>query len=144
MIVIVCGGRKFTNGTYLFDQMDRLHAEYHFTRVVEGGQRTFDRKTRKPIGGADFFAHEWAVLRGVLIHTEYARWRDLDAPGARIMTNGAGRRYDANAGKHRNQKMFDDWQPGLVVGFSPSGSGTAHMLGIAKAAGVDVVELRAP
>lgn len=138
MIVIVCGGRHFTDGTFLFEQMDRLHAELGFARIIEGGQRTY--MARKPIGGADFFAKEWALLRGVRVTTEPARWADLSFPDARIKTTSAGRKYDANAGMRRNQAMLDKFHPSHVIAF-PGGSGTANMCDRARAAGVEVIEV---
>jgi hypothetical protein len=144
MIVLICGGRRYTDGPFLFTTLDRLHAEHGFTLLVEGGQRTYDPRTRKAVGGADLFAHDWAVLNGVEVHTEYARWGDLSNPDARIKTSPSGKRYDANAGARRNQKMLDDRPIGLVVAFSPSGAGTADMVRRALAAGVQVLEFRAP
>lgn len=143
MIVLVCGGRKFSDGTFLFDQMDRLHAERGFTMVVEGGQRSYRKGEKKPSYGADFFAHEWAVLRGILVRTEFARWKDLSQPGAIIRTNRRGEKYDANAGFRRNSVMLEKYRPDLCVSFSPSGQGTKDMVAKALAAGVEVIELRA-
>lgn len=140
MIVVVTGGRHFTDGTFLFEQMDRLHAEYGFTLIVEGGQRTYRRREGKPIGGADFFAHEWAVLRGVEVRTEYAKWKDLSHPDARILKNRRGELYDANAGSRRNQVMLDKYLPERVIAF-PGGSGTADMCARARAVGVEVIEV---
>lgn len=144
MIVIVCGGRHYTDGAFLFSEMDRLHAELQITMVVEGGQRTYDKKTRRPIGGADFFANEWAVLRGVLVRTENARWGDLSHPDCVIGRNRKGEPYDKNAGFRRNQLMLDRFQPERVIGFRPGGGGTQDMLDRAVEAGVKIVELRAP
>lgn len=143
MIVLVCGGRHYTDGTFLFDQMDRLHAERGFTMVVEGGQRSYRKGERKPSHGADFFAHEWAVLRGILVRTEYAKWKDLSHPDALIKVNSRGEKYDANAGFRRNSLMLEKYRPDLCVGFRPGGNGTDDMLAKAGAASVETVEQRA-
>jgi hypothetical protein len=50
---------------------------------------------------------------------------------------GLGRK----AGPIRNEQMLSEGQPHLVVAF-PGGRGTAHMVGIARAAGVEVIEIR--
>lgn len=144
MIALVCGGRHYTDGSFLFEVMDRLHAEYHFTKVVEGGQRTRDKSTRKPIGGADFFAHDWAVLRGIEVFTERAAWGELGHPDAKIRRNRRGELYDANAGFRRNGVMLAKYRPDICVGFHPSGNGTADMLARSRAAGLKVLEFRAP
>lgn len=144
MIAIIAGGRHYTDGTFLFEQMDRLHAEFGFTCIVEGGQRAFDKMTRQPVGGADFFAHEWAISRGVPVKTERAKWTDLSFPDARILVNGRGQPYDANAGMRRNRLMFEKYRPGVVVTFSPSGNGTRNMAAIGRAGGALVIELVAP
>lgn len=140
MIVLVTGGRNFTDGSFLFAEMDRLHAEFHFTMLVEGGQRKRINGMRRPVGGADFWAHEWAVMAGVLVKTEYAKWNDLSQPGARIKTNAAGKKYDAMAGMRRNQKMLDDFHPDLVVAFA-GGNGTADMCERADAAGLQIIRV---
>ncbi len=44
------------------------------------------------------------------------------------------------AGPIRNQQMLDCGQPDLVIAF-PGGKGTAHMCRIAKAAGVNVIQI---
>lgn len=141
-IAIVCGGRHYTDGSFLFEQMDLLDREYHFSLIVEGGQRTY--RDRRPMGGADYFAHEWAILRGIETVAEYARWKDLSFPDAVIKTNRQGEKYDAKAGERRNIRMLEKYRPRVVVGFSPSGPGTANMLKIARAGGAEVIELRAP
>jgi hypothetical protein len=142
MIYIVCGGRHYTDGSFLFEQMDLLHAEVPCSLLVEGGQRTYI--DRRPVGGADYFAHEWAVLRGIETVAVYAKWKDLSNPDAVIRHNRRGEPYDAKAGERRNLLMFQKYRPGRVVGFSPSGPGTANMLSIARAGGAEVIELRAP
>lgn len=50
--------------------------------------------------------------------------------------------YGKSAGVIRNQQMLDDFKPDLVVAF-PGGRGTAHMVRIAKSAGVEVIEVQA-
>lgn len=49
--------------------------------------------------------------------------------------------YGKAAGVIRNQQMLNDFKPDLVVAF-PGGRGTAHMVSIAKAAGVEVIEAK--
>lgn len=142
MITIVSGGRHFTDGAYVFAKLDELHAIHHFTMIVEGGQRTRAKGMPHPVGGVDYWAHEWAVLRGVEVRTEYARWNDLSQLGARIKTNSAGKKYDAMAGMRRNQTMIDKYAPQACVCF-PGGNGTADMRAKAFAAGLMLIEVPA-
>lgn len=142
--MIVCGGRHYSDGAFLFDEMDRLHAEKPITLVVEGGQRQYAKGSRTPVGGADFFAHDWATSRGIETVAVYAHWKDLSHPEAVIKTNTRGEKYDARAGEWRNIKMFETYRPERVIAFSPSGPGTANMVAIARAGGVEPIELRAP
>lgn len=112
MRVLVCGGRDFADAVFLNAELDRLHAEYRFTVLIEGCAR-----------GADQLAGLWADARGIR-HLKFpADW------------HGLGRK----AGPIRNEQMLREGKPNLVVAF-PGGRGTAHMSGIARAAGLTVIE----
>lgn len=138
MIAIICGGRHFSDGVFVFDHLDRLRAERQITMVVEGGQRTYQKG--RAVGGADFFAHEWAVARRIKVKTERAEWGNLSHPDALVRTSPSGRKYDANAGFRRNALMLVKYQPKLVIAF-PGGNGTADMCERAEAAGVELLRV---
>jgi hypothetical protein len=88
--------------------LDRLHAEHQFVVLIEGDAR-----------GADRIAGEGADLRGVE-HVKFpADWEKL------------GRK----AGPIRNEQMLRAGKADLVVAF-PGARGTAHMVRIAREAGV--------
>ena len=74
--------------------------------------------------GADSVAGEWATDQGVDLVTYPANWE----------------RDGKSAGFKRNQLMLDNAKPDLVVAF-PGGNGTAHMVRIAKEAGVPVLRV---
>jgi hypothetical protein len=114
--VLVCGGRDFSDRATLTAALDRLHAERGFTLVIAGGAR-----------GADTMAEEWAASRGVPCDVYMAEWERL------------GRK----AGPIRNARMLTEGNPDLVVAF-PGGRGTAHMVRIARRAGVGMVEVSTP
>ena len=114
MRVLVCGGRDYADRERLHAELDRLHQERRFSYLIAGGAR-----------GADTLAEQWAKARGLPHETYRADW------------TGLGRK----AGPIRNQRMLDEGRPHLVVAF-PGGRGTAHMVGIAQAAGVEVIEVR--
>lgn len=69
--------------------------------------------------GADTAALDWAHVRYLKTQIFYADW-------------SVGRA----AGILRNIEMLKESQPDLVVGF-PGGTGTAHMIGIARKAGIE-------
>ncbi len=80
--------------------------------VIQGGAR-----------GADTLAHEEAQKLGNYSVTAHANWKS----------------FGNSAGVIRNRVMLD-LGPEKVIAF-PGGRGTAHMVSIAKQAGVPVVEV---
>lgn len=139
MIVIVCGGRTFTDEKGLYREMDKIHAETPITLVVEGGQRT--RKRGQPTGGADYWAFMWASSRNVAVVREDADWNNLDVPDAQPIRRDDGTFYNKNAGRQRNQRMIDKYNPAAVIAL-PGGNGTANMKHLARAAGIKVIEIK--
>lgn len=109
--VIVCGGRAYDDAATLFAVLDTVHRRRGIKEVIQGGAR-----------GADSLAGEWAVDRGVKMTLVAADWN----------------KYRRRAGPIRNQKMLD-LKPDAVIAF-PGGSGTDHMMSIARVAGITVWE----
>jgi hypothetical protein len=114
MKVLVCGGRGYGDSGRVFRELDKLHAAYHFSQLIEGGCK----------GGADRHAKSWAISRRVIGREFRANWK----------------KYGLAAGPIRNQRMLDVGEPDLVVAF-PGGNGTADMVQRAKDAGVKVLEI---
>jgi hypothetical protein len=112
MKVLVCGGRNFDDWPFIVYVLDRVHARHPITTLIEGGAT-----------GADQFARRWAITRGIEVATYPP---DPD-------------RYGHRAGPVRNTQMLREARPQLVVAFR-GGSGTAHMITIAKAALVPVLK----
>jgi hypothetical protein len=108
---LVCGGRNYDHRDALYAELDRLHAEHHFSILIAGGAR-----------GADTLACDWATTRCVPTKIYPANWK-----------------LGPKAGRMRNQQMLDDGKPDLVIAF-PGGKGTAGMLAIARRAGVRVIQ----
>lgn len=75
--------------------------------------------------GADKCAHDYAVQMRIPHLTVPANWP----------------LYGKKAGILRNIKMLKEYRPDLVVAF-PGGNGTAHMVRIAREAGVEVRTLQ--
>jgi YspA, cpYpsA-related SLOG family len=113
MIVLVCGGRDFTNRHYMFKVLDNLHDTTPIAFLIEGGAR-----------GADFFARHWAIEREVRYKTYPADWG----------------KYGGDAGPIRNLQMLEEGKPDLVIAF-PGGPGTRHMVDIARRKGFNVTEI---
>lgn len=112
MRVLVCGGRNYSDRETVFRTLDRVRAKHPDLEILQGAAR-----------GADSLAHEWALAREVVSISVPARWK---ADGQR------------SAGPKRNFRMLKHWAPDAVVAF-PGGSGTAHMVHIAREAGVPVM-----
>ena len=74
--------------------------------------------------GADKMAGSWARIAHIPVTAYPADW------------DGNGKA----AGPIRNRLMLDDFKPDLVVAF-PGGKGTAHMVSIARKAGLPIQEV---
>jgi len=108
--VLVCGGRNYDDFAHVKGTLDNLvqFLAPEFC-IIQGGAK-----------GADSLARHWAKLQGVCCITVPANW---DC-------------YDNKAGSIRNKWMLDFCKPDLVVSF-PGGTGTAHMVKLAKQYGID-------
>lgn len=109
--VLVCGGRDYSNKTYLEETLDRLHLLYGFTDLCHGAAE-----------GADSLSDAWARSRDVRVMRFPANWK----------------KYASEAGPRRNEFMFDTFKPNLVVAF-PGSSGTKHMIAYAMSKGCEIV-----
>lgn len=115
MKILVTGGRGYADQRFLTAALDLLHARFTLSEVVHGAAT-----------GADTLADRWARANGVTPYPFPAPW------------DGYAGNY---AGRVRNGKMLRDARPDLVVGFT-GGSGTAHMLSLAKEWGFRTLDLR--
>lgn len=109
-VVLVCGGRDYSDYRYLFGVLDRINMESGIACIVHGS-----------VPGADMFADHWAAQRLVPCWRFPARWD----------------KYGKAAGPIRNKAMLETAKPDMVVAF-PGGAGTRNMCQIAMEAGVDV------
>lgn len=146
MIILVCGGRGFRDHAALYSVLDRVHAEKGITCIIEGGQRTYQKvrseegDIKSPIGGADFWAYEWARTRGIQCKTFPADWDDLDThPMVLKINKVTGKRYNALAGSIRNRKMIIEGNPDAVIAF-PGSRGTKDMIQKARGFSIPVWE----
>lgn len=109
IVVAVTGGRTNLHRAGIYHKLDRLHAQYHFTLLIEGGQR-----------GADRLCREWAINRRVPHITIPADWNTLGQ----------------KAGSIRNGQMLS-LGPQAVVAFRGR-HGTADMVRQAGERGIPV------
>lgn len=109
--VIVTGGRNYQDYKAVWRALDFLREQYGIFTVVQGGAN-----------GADKFARHWADALRHPSETFAANWGE----------------HGRAAGPIRNQAMLDAGA-NLVVAFK-GGRGTANMVGIARAAGIEVWE----
>lgn len=142
MKVLVCGGRNFgkctkgSNGGWLED--DRMK-EHRFIRTTLDRFATAESIYYDPYDnwlpsdieiisggatGADSVAIDWAIVNWCKFQEFKADWK----------------KYGKQAGFIRNQRMLSEGKPNVVIAF-PGGNGTAHMVKIAKAAGIRVMEI---
>lgn len=112
MCVLVCGGRDYADKARVFSVLNFNRAK--IAMIVHGAAK-----------GADTFAGLWAAENDVPCLRVPAKWR----------------LYGKKAGAVRNALMLTLGKPDLVVAF-PGGVGTAMMVGMAKKAGVRVIDLR--
>ncbi len=112
MRVLVCGGRDYQDGEKLSSVLHDINRKKPISVIIEGGAR-----------GADYLAHVWAAMNGIYTIRYPADWN----------------KYRQGAGVIRNQQMLTEGKPDLIVAF-PGGIGTAHMVRIARKAGVEVYQ----
>lgn len=127
MRVLVCGGREYNDKDKVFKTLDDLCLEFN----LKGPEDEYGNWLPGPITiihgaarGADDLADQWAVVNWVQFEEYPADWN----------THGK------SAGAIRNQRMLKEGRPDLVIAF-PGGKGTAHMVSIAKEAGIPVREI---
>lgn len=112
MIVLVCGGRNFTDTEIAYNFLNDLHKQYQFTQVISGGAR-----------GADSLADSWPRINDIESIVVPAEWN----------------KFGKAAGHIRNMKMVDEHHPNLVIAF-PGGKGTTNMIQYSKRNKIKVIE----
>lgn len=113
MRVLVCGGRDYDNPAKVHEFLYDLYDETPFELLISGAAR-----------GVDTYAVDWAKAAGVEYREFPADWGT----------------FGKKAGALRNHDMLSIGKPDVVVAF-PGGRGTSHMVSIAKAEGVKVIQV---
>jgi hypothetical protein len=130
-LVLVCGGRDYSQRPVVFHVLDEIHAQRTIRTLCHGACGVNASKVSYPkapahlLRGADRWAQEWSDANQVPVVQYPAMWSF----------------YGPSAGPRRNYRMLREFKPDLVVAF-PGGRGTAGMVEIARHAGVEVVEIK--
>ncbi len=114
MNVLVCGGRDYSDFQMVINTLAHIRRNRGIRVLMHGGAP-----------GADALADKWGKLANVAIEVYKADWK----------------KYGRAAGPMRNERMLKTGKPDLVVAF-PGGRGTADMVARARAAGVEVMEVK--
>lgn len=128
----VTGSRDWHDRGFVWRHLDRVHAHRPITLLVHGHCAT----------GVDAHADAWARERGIMIERHPAAWGQIEVAGAVVKYRADGLPYNANAGPERNSRMVASGLDGLIS--FPGGWGTADMTMKALAAGVKVMQVKAP
>lgn len=120
--ILVCGGRDYDDQDSLTRSLSKICAERGYWNDGHPNCMIISGLAR----GADTLALYWA--------------KDLVLPTMQFPANWD--KYGKSAGAIRNTQMLKVGQPDLVVAF-PGGRGTDHMKSIARAAGVEVIQVDA-
>lgn len=108
MRLLVCGGRDYEDRAHIWNELNKFHAAYNITLLIEGAAP-----------GVDTIAYWWAMNNQVETKRYPADWEKLSRA----------------AGHIRNQQMLDEGKPDHVLAF-PGGSGTQDMISRAMKARV--------
>lgn len=118
MILLVCGGRSFTNWPAMEANLAAIHAATPITILIQGGQSEPDGYGGKR--GADYFAEQWAERNEIACLRVPAKWKTQGRP----------------AGPIRNSCQLEIiGRPDAFLA-APGGAGTRDMVGKARRAGV--------
>lgn len=115
-ILVVTGGRAFTDVEFIFRALDRLAVQIYPSLLVHGDAP-----------GVDRICGEWAISRRVSYLPIPADWCVYPStPKANIRRRSDGSAYNLKAGFERNERMAR--YPGLThAAVFPGGRGTADM-----------------
>ena len=112
---LICGGRDFEDADMFNAAMSDLTRKFGCPSIIIHGGAA----------GADQLADIWAFKKSLMVRRFGAKWK----------------KYGRAAGPIRNQQMIDEGKPDFVVAF-PGGNGTADMIMKARAADIDVAEIK--
>lgn len=140
MRILVCGGRDFANVAELpwnmpGDDPERLRVE----REYEFGWQWLENHI---LDLEDSIYGELIIITGMATGADTLGYDFGKNYADKVLEFPADwNTYGRKAGPIRNKQMLEEGKPDLIVAF-PGGRGTAHMVRIAKEAGVKVIEVK--
>lgn len=114
MRILVCGGRNYHNRARINRVLLAVEKKHGIDAIIQGAAN-----------GADRWAAEWGWDNKKPVCSYPAQWDE----------------HGNKAGPIRNFDMLKNSSPDAVIAF-PGGTGTAHMVRIAKRAGLPVWEVK--
>lgn len=113
--VFVTGGRDYEDRDTVWRALDRIHAKHGVLVVIHGGCDEYDPETgRRRLRGADKWADEWGVSRGVPVIREPVTAEEWEL-------------HRRAAGPMRNERAIVKHTPDLCLHL-PGGRGTADAM----------------
>jgi hypothetical protein len=121
-VIVVTGGRGYTDRNHVRNTLDTLLKEHGNLIIAHGGCNC---REDEPDIGADYFASEWADDNECVNVKYFADWGT----------------YGRAAGPIRNEAMVEGsmaWKaPAIMIAF-PGGRGTKNAIEVAKKHGLEV------
>lgn len=111
MRILVCGGRDFSDYTFLKSILDHFNETYEIECIIEGEAK-----------GADKLSAQWAKENNITCVPFPADWV----------------KHKRAAGPIRNSQMLKEGKPDFVIAF-PGGSGTNNMISQTKKAKIQIL-----
>lgn len=112
MLILVCGGRNYSDKEFLFRSLDHCKKWWNPDCLIHGGAK-----------GADTLAGQWADSRNI----------------DKIIIPADWTAHGRAAGMIRNKKMLT-FKPSVTIAFN-GGAGTENMITLSRQAGIPVLIL---
>lgn len=120
MKVVIAGSRHITDIKYIEEAVKK--SKFNITELVSGGA-----------GGVDKLGEEYAIKNCIPIKNFIPDWNNTKAKNAIIKTNKFGKKYNANAGFERNEKMAEYMDACIaIMDIDNDTPGTSDMIKRAK------------
>lgn len=129
MKVVVSGGRKFRNKTFIRKSLLMIHQEVNFSELIHGDAY-----------GVDKICGAWAKDNNITVRPCPADWDDVDSEGAVVRYRRDGTPYNLLAGPIRNESMIIEYMPDLAIIF-PGGTGTQDMRERCMEASIEIADM---
>ena len=144
MIIIVTGGRDFTDREFVYSTLDRIHASQKIDIVFHGGCQLWDAKQKVYVNsGADWLCEDWCRLNSVASKIFYGApyFRAHGKRGGCLRNKAMGEA--AIALRDRMREKLREWIEVKTVAFK-GGSGTQSMIDESRKLDIKVIRTWEP